>query len=68
MINYFDTSDYPNTNPYNILHVNKRVLGKIKDELKRKIMKEFAGLRFKITSETGQIKKAKRIRKCIVKN
>ena len=47
--NLFDFSDYP----WNLKFfdpVNKKVIGKMKDEFKRKIINEFVGLKSKIYS------------------
>jgi len=44
-IKHFDTSDYPKDNPYELPLVNKKVLGKFKDELNSKIIEKFVGLR-----------------------
>ena len=51
--------------------VNKKVIGKFKDELGGKIMKEFCGLRAKtyayLLDDDNEMKKAKGINKCVIK-
>jgi hypothetical protein len=70
MINDFDTSDYPKDNAYGLPLVNKKVLGKFKDELNGKVMEEFIGLRAKLYAfkvfEGNETKKAKGVKKNVV--
>ena len=66
---WYDTSDYPKDSP---LHSNrnKKVIGKMKDELNGTLIKEYVGLRSKmysVSSMTGVTKKAKGISKQSVK-
>ena len=66
----YDTSDYPEDHP---LHskVNKKVLGKMKDECAGRVIEEYVGLRpkmYSILEANGQnIKKAKGVKKNVVK-
>ena len=67
-LGWYDTSDYPKTSP---LHSdeNKKVIGKMKDEMNGTVIKEFVGLRAKmysIASQKSVIKKAKGISKPVV--
>ena len=68
----FDTSDYPENHPSGIpTGINKKVLGKFKDEVAGKIIKEFVGLRaklysFKMEDETEN-KRCKGVKKQVVK-
>jgi hypothetical protein len=38
--NLFDTSNYPEKNPFNILQLNHKMLGKLKDELGGRVIRE----------------------------
>lgn len=77
--NEFDTSDYAKDNKYGIGSWNKKVLGKMKDEMNGQIIQEFIGLRSKMycirtlnndddddDSEKKLIKKAKGVKKCVL--
>ena len=69
----FDTSDYPENHPSGIpTGINKKVLGKMKDEAAGKIIKEFVGLHAKLYSfimdDGGEIKKCKGIKKQVVES
>ena len=69
----FDTSDYPENHPSGIkTGVNKKVIGKYKDEVGGKQITHFPGLRpklysFKVENE-GEILKAKGVKKNVIKN
>ena len=67
----FDTSDYPEDHPSGIpTGINKKVLGKFKDEAAGKVIKEFVGLRAKLYSykmdEGKENKRCKGIKKAVV--
>ena len=68
----FDTSDYPSDHPSGIITgVNKKVIGKFKDEVAGKQITHFVGLRpklysFKIEDEK-ELKKCKGIKKNVIK-
>ena len=69
--NLFDFSNYPeDSNIFDL--VNKTVIGKMKDEVKGKIISEFVGLKSKMYSvvivNNEEIKKAKGVKKNVVKN
>ena len=68
----FDTSDYPPNHPSGIPSgLNKKVLGRFKDEVGGKVIDEFVGLRAKLYSfkmfEGEEIKKCKGVKKSMVK-
>ena len=72
---WFDTSEYDKKNKRSLtIGVNKKVIGMFKDELNGKIRKEFCALRTKRYAflrdndgKDSQKKKAKRRKKCVVK-
>ena len=68
----FDTSDYPENHPSGIkTGVNKKVIGKFKDEAAGKQITYFVGLRPKLYTykieEQGEKQKAKGVKKCVIK-
>ena len=66
----FNFSDYPHSKFFD--PVNKKVIGKMKDEFKEKIISEFVGLKSKMYSLTAvdnqEIKKAKGVNINVLKN
>lgn len=69
-LNWFDTSDYPVDNLFQIPQINKKVPGLMKDECNGRIMTEFVGLRSKMYSfkiDQNEVKcKAKGVKRNIV--
>ena len=68
----FDTSDYPENHPSGIkTGVNKKVIGKFKDEAAGKKITHFVGLRPNLYSykieEQGEKRKAKGVKKYVIK-
>ena len=67
----FDFGDYWQDSKFSDL-LNKKVIGKVQDEFKRKIISEFVGLKSKMHSlihvDNEENKKAKRVNKNVVKN
>jgi len=63
----FDTSDFPDNNPYNIKRMNKKVIGLMKDELSGEIIYQFIGLRPKCYSYLTKNKINKRAKGVIKK-
>ena len=69
---WFNTSKYDQNNKRPLqIGVNKKVIEMFKDELGRKIMKEFCALRAKIYTylmdDDSKKKKAKGIKRCVIK-
>ena len=66
----FDNSGHPENSPY-FNKTNKKIIGKMKDELAGSVIKEFVGLRSKmhsyITNQNEGDKKAKGVKKNVVK-
>ena len=69
--NLFVFSDYPQDSSF-LDPVNKKVIGKMKDEFKGKLISEFVGLNSKMYSvipvDGGEINKTKGVNKNVVKN
>ena len=68
----FDTSEYPENHPSGIkTGVNKKVIGKFKDEVGGKHITHFVGLRPKLytfkVEEKGETRKAKGVKKNVIK-
>ena len=67
----FDNSDYPRDSRF-YYEDNKKVIGKMKDETCGTPITEFVGLRSKmysfVTVDGSEEKKAKGVKKCVVKN
>ena len=68
----FDTSEYPENHPSGIkTGVNKKVIGKFKDEVRGKQITHFVGLRPKLytfkVEEKGETRKAKGAKKNVIK-
>ncbi|GFT53916.1 uncharacterized protein TNCV_3368391 [Trichonephila clavipes] len=61
-INLYDTSDYDENNIYNLPLVNKKVIGKMKDENKGNIMTEYVGLKSKMYAYKTNNKIEKRLK------
>ena len=69
----FDTSDYPEKHPSGIkTGINKKVIGKFKDEAAGKQITHFVGLRPKLYSfkveDISETRKAKGVKKNVIKN
>ena len=68
----FDFSDYPELFRRFFDPVNKKVIGKMKNEFKGNIIREFIGLKSKmyslVTIDYEEIEKAKEVNKTVVKN
>ena len=69
----FDTSDYPEKHPSGIKKgINKKVIGKFKDEAAGKEITHFVGLQPKLYSfkveDNSETRKAKGVKKNVIKN
>ena len=70
---WFDTSNYDENDKRPLqIGVNKKVIGMFKDELGRKIIKEFCALRAKtyayLMDDDIETKKAKGVKRCVIKD
>ena len=70
---WFDTSNYDKNDKRPLqIGVNKKVIGMFKDELGRKIIKEFCALRAKtyayLMDDDIETKKAKGVKRCVIKD
>ena len=70
--NWFDTSNYSKDDKRPLpIGMNKKIIGLFKDELSRKVMIEFLGLRTKtytyLMDNDSEHKKVKGTRKCVLK-
>ena len=63
----FDNSDYPESSPYHC-NVNKKIIGKFKDEACGIPITEFIGLKSKMYSYVKDNEKGGRIKKNVIKN
>ena len=69
---WYDTSSYGKNDKRPLpIGKNKKVIGLFKDELGRRIMKEFCALRVKtylcLMDDDSEVKKSKGTKKCIIK-
>lgn len=71
-LRYFDTSNYPLENDFDLPLLNKKVPGLFKDEMGGRLIKEFVGLRSKLycikTADNIIVKKAKGVKSCVVRD
>ncbi|GFT03196.1 uncharacterized protein TNCV_3610571 [Trichonephila clavipes] len=69
-LHFFDTSDYPQTHPL-YCEINKKVFGKMKDELSSSLALEFVGLKpkmYSLKSAEKEKKTAKGVSKILLSN
>ena len=71
---WFDTSEYKHSKGGIELNINKKVIGKFKDETGDKVLSHFVALRSKLYSYycdddlTSTVNKVKGVKKCVIKN
>lgn len=70
-LEWYDTSDYPENNKFDMPRVNKKKLGLFKDEVNSEIITSYCGLRSKMycvrTGRIDKMKKAKGVNKNVLK-